>query len=252
MSADSQKEEAPTVCTSSDDNKLCTIFSDAKAKIEDVYGSLKSEVEKLETEKSQFITMSTLLREVHFPDVITLDIGGTIFKTTRNTLAKDPDSMLAAMFSGRFEVKPDDKGAYFIDRDGTHFRHILNFLRCGELLVSKEVLPTIEKELRAEAEFYGIQSLVNILDFDKTYLKESLIVRSKRLTEYLREWIPSFESWELAYRASDHGWEAKNFHQELDHHNNSLVIMKSVCGYIFGGFNSTIWNPPGKFQTFIL
>lgn len=33
------------------------------------------------------------------------------------------------MFSGRFELQPDENGRYFIDRDGTHFRHILNFLR---------------------------------------------------------------------------------------------------------------------------
>ena len=29
-------------------------------------------------------------------------------------------SMLHAMFSGRFDTKPDEDGSYFIDRDGTH------------------------------------------------------------------------------------------------------------------------------------
>ena len=37
--------------------------------------------------------------------------------------------MLAAMFSGKFETKPSEDGAFFIDRDGTHFRFILNYLR---------------------------------------------------------------------------------------------------------------------------
>ena len=43
--------------------------------------------------------------------------------------------MLAAMFSGKFEMKPSEDGAFFIDRDGTHFRFILNYLRNGELIL---------------------------------------------------------------------------------------------------------------------
>lgn len=34
-----------------------------------------------------------------------------------SNLTKFP-SMLASMFSGRYEVEKDDKGAVFIDRDG--------------------------------------------------------------------------------------------------------------------------------------
>ena len=41
--------------------------------------------------------------------------------------------MLAAMFFGKFEMKPTEDGSFFIDRDGTHFRSILNFLRTGKL-----------------------------------------------------------------------------------------------------------------------
>ena len=46
-----------------------------------------------------------------------------------------PGSILHAMFSGRFDTKPDKDGTYFIDRDGTHFRYILNYLRTKELIV---------------------------------------------------------------------------------------------------------------------
>ena len=52
-----------------------------------------------------------------------LNVGGKIYKTTLDTLRKDPDSMLSSMFSGRFELKADDEdGGYFIDRDGELFR----------------------------------------------------------------------------------------------------------------------------------
>ena len=46
--------------------------------------------------------------------------------------------MLHAMFSSRFETKPGEDGSYFIDRDGTHFRYILNYLRTGELIVPND------------------------------------------------------------------------------------------------------------------
>ena len=47
-------------------------------------------------------------------DVITLDVGGTIYKTTRTTLTRYPDSMLGAMFSGRHKLHRQDDGSIFI------------------------------------------------------------------------------------------------------------------------------------------
>ena len=70
-------------------------------------------------------------REVtRLSSIVNLHVGGRRFTTSLQTLTKDPDSMLAAMFSGKFEVKPSEDGAFFIDRDGTHF--ILNYHRTGK------------------------------------------------------------------------------------------------------------------------
>ena len=60
--------------------------------------------------------------------------------------------MLHAMFSGRFDTKANEDGSYFIDRDGTHFRYILNYLRTGQLVVPED--NTVRRELLTEAEFY--------------------------------------------------------------------------------------------------
>ena len=89
------------------------------------------------------------------PSVVRLNIGGKKFCTTTDTLTqREPDSMLAAMFSGRHTLCLDsDKGYVFVDRDGKHFRHILNWLRDG-------VVPTLEdseyNELLREAEYYQL------------------------------------------------------------------------------------------------
>ena len=74
-------------------------------------------------EKSAIEEITKTLNQVHFASTIKLNVGGKIYKTTLDTLRKDPDSMLCAMFSGRFELKADqDDGAYFIDRDAELFR----------------------------------------------------------------------------------------------------------------------------------
>ena len=93
-----------------------------------------------------------------------LDVGGQLFTTSKLTLCKDSNSMLAAMFSGRHELTPGPDGSYFIDRDGTHFRYILNFLRDGE--IKDGTLPDSEslwRELLAEADYYQLSDLAEYL-----------------------------------------------------------------------------------------
>ena len=60
--------------------------------------------------------------DVHVRSTIKLNVGGKIYKTTLETLRKDPDSMLCAMFCGRHKVKPDpEDGTYIIVGDGKLF-----------------------------------------------------------------------------------------------------------------------------------
>jgi hypothetical protein len=62
--------------------------------------------------------------------------------------------MLEAMFSGRWAIQTDKKGAYFIDRDPTYFGVILNFLRDPSIDISLD--QNQMKLLRKEAEYYGL------------------------------------------------------------------------------------------------
>ncbi|KAJ0872575.1 putative chromatin remodeling & transcription regulator BTB-POZ family [Helianthus annuus] len=111
--------------------------------------------------------------------------GGSMFCTTVDTLTnREPHSMLAAMFSGRHTVHKDSdtvsmqsnwyttclvarSAAFhfsiryvFVDRDGMHFRHILNWLRDGVVPISN--LSDLEcSELLREAEYYQLLGLVD-------------------------------------------------------------------------------------------
>ena len=87
--------------------------------------------------------------------VVELNVGGHLFTTTRTTLCKYGDTMLASRFAG--DMTPayvDSRGRYFIDRDGTHFGTILAYLREQAIQI-----PSDAKELAAlatEASFYQV------------------------------------------------------------------------------------------------
>jgi hypothetical protein len=90
-----------------------------------------------------------------------LNIGGQVYHTTRSTLTRFTDSILARMLPNMIQygsVAKDPQGNFFFDRDGVVFRHILNFLRTGKLS-----LPENFEEFQLlieEAQFYGLSELV--------------------------------------------------------------------------------------------
>lgn len=94
---------------------------------------------------------------------ITLNVGGKYFTTTRSTLtSKEPTSMLACMFSNNFmPSNVDMKGAYLIDRSPKYFEPIINYLRSGSLIYNKTINP---EGILEEAKFYGINSLIPVLE----------------------------------------------------------------------------------------
>jgi hypothetical protein len=85
-------------------------------------------------------------------DILILDVGGIKFKTTKSTLKKYPDTYFTGLLNDKYPLLKQEDGSIFIDRDGKHFRLLLNFLRSGRI-----ILPTDEierRELLIEAEFY--------------------------------------------------------------------------------------------------
>lgn len=82
-----------------------------------------------------------------------------------------PESKLARMFNGSIPIILDSlKQHYFIDRDGKMFRHVLNFLRLGQLS-----LPDNFSEwelLIEEARFYDIPSMPKCIEHLRRERKE--------------------------------------------------------------------------------
>ena len=184
-----------------------------------------------------------------FPSIVKLNVGGQHFTTSLQTLTRDPNSMLAAMFSGRHEVQTTEDGSFFIDRDGTYFRFLLNYLRNGELILPDGA--TFLKELEAEAKFYQLQGILDELhelhELHRTAPKElkefeeSVILTNEEHRRVLKTWLPIKSEWRLLFRASRDGFAALAFHFKCDNKGPTVTVVKSG-GNIFGGFTGNAWK----------
>eukprot|EP01102_Stenamoeba_stenopodia_P010403 TRINITY_DN3129_c0_g1_i3.p1 TRINITY_DN3129_c0_g1~~TRINITY_DN3129_c0_g1_i3.p1 ORF type:complete len:269 (-),score=59.43 TRINITY_DN3129_c0_g1_i3:90-833(-) len=97
--------------------------------------------------------------------IIKLNIGGTLFYTTKSTLLGRGECYFSGLLNERFTPLLDENGAYFIDRNGKYFAPILEFLRTGHFRIP----PKLEFDaLREECFFYGIQDLIDYFSEDDT------------------------------------------------------------------------------------
>ena len=89
-----------------------------------------------------------------------LNIGGARFETSILTLQKDPKSLLAKLFTSDSPIIPQGNSV-FIDRDPSHFKVILNYLRCN-LDLNPATLPKERRhllELKKECDYYRVKGL---------------------------------------------------------------------------------------------
>uniref|UniRef100_A0A8C2HMK3 Potassium channel tetramerization domain containing 14 n=1 Tax=Cyprinus carpio TaxID=7962 RepID=A0A8C2HMK3_CYPCA len=115
--------------------------------------------------------------------VVQLNIGGHVFSTTLGTIRKFPNSTLADLFNGSTK-RMDSEGRHFVDRDGTYFRYILEYLRT-------EKPPTEHlQEVHKEALYYDIKPLVKAIEetpqfFGETVGRQQFLARVPNYRENL-------------------------------------------------------------------
>ncbi|KAL1377229.1 hypothetical protein pipiens_004214 [Culex pipiens pipiens] len=99
----------------------------------------------------------------HISDIVNLNVGGTRFSTSRQTLTWVPDTFFTSLLNsernGRISSLRDETDAIFIDRDPKLFSIILNYLRTKEI----DIRSCDIRVLRHEAEFYNISPLIKRL-----------------------------------------------------------------------------------------
>eukprot|EP01006_Ploeotia_vitrea_P000059 TRINITY_DN10034_c0_g1_i1.p1 TRINITY_DN10034_c0_g1~~TRINITY_DN10034_c0_g1_i1.p1 ORF type:complete len:357 (+),score=15.04 TRINITY_DN10034_c0_g1_i1:29-1072(+) len=140
-----------------------------------IHTELSGQLSSLENHR-KFIDEVRIMNEEK-DKTITLNVGGTIFKTHQSVLtcARAEDSMLFAIGARWFGSDTEDDEETFIDRDGTLFGAILSWLRDGdaglsraaaldeELGGSRRGRTDVLESMLMEARYYGLDQLVNVV-----------------------------------------------------------------------------------------
>ena len=69
--------------------------------------------------------------------------------------------------------------------------------------------------------------------------EQNLLFIEKEIEKQLKMNVMSYD---LIYKASRDGDKSENFHSKCDNMKNTLIIIKSKNGKIFGGFTTQLWN----------
>jgi len=112
--------------------------------------------------------------------IVELNVGGEIFVTLRDTLARHPGTYLGDLVTGKIPAIKDNNGRYFIDRDPTHFRTILNSLRGST------------GTLEADKFFYGVsnQSVEGLLPGPRMDVKSECLDAPAKKVKRERDAVP--------------------------------------------------------------
>jgi len=84
-----------------------------------------------------------------------------------------------------------------------------------------------------------VDNRMNLTIFSEKYLPKQLM----SLCEF-----PVRQKWNLIYRASQDRFETVDFHSKCDNKPNTLVVIKSTNGNVFGGYSEQTWNHIGTYK----
>ena len=193
-------------------------------------------------------------------DIIKINVGGTYFSTLKATLEKKikknkdeyyEPHLLQSIVSGMVKIIYDETKAIFLDRNPKYFGYILDYLRNADSsnpFKIPSLSPESKKEFIDEAIYYNLHGLVNLLEYSP--LESVIIIKEKDEKDFflLCNFNDGLKKCKLLYRASRDGFRAANFHAKCDGVPNTLTIIKTTQGYVFGGYTTISWDQSGAYK----
>ncbi|EGG19890.1 hypothetical protein DFA_06994 [Cavenderia fasciculata] len=217
--------------------QIVSLLKDLEGYFKDEQNQLNEEIGNLEATRTKINEIKKIIDATMISDPITLNIGGKKFQTTKATLTRIKGTYFDVMLSGEADIKPmtDTTNTFFIDRDGSNFKYILNYLRDGDInVIPKEVKSEVEREMK----FYKI-------DLPLPPSPSTLIELSH--FELINDWIGSKQNYTLLYKGSRDGFDSPAFHRCCNGKGKTITLIKAHDGNVFGGYNSQDWNLNGSY-----
>lgn len=126
------------------------------------------EKEALSREKENFKHLQERSIEIiEHQEPVTIEVGGEKFRTELRTLSQCKGSIFPQLVTALPSNKKEKPINIFIDRDGRHFRFILNYLRMGERVMYTSAMKNADEyllnEILFEVEYYHIVDLERLI-----------------------------------------------------------------------------------------
>ncbi|CAG8523983.1 12874_t:CDS:2 [Funneliformis mosseae] len=187
---------------------------------------------------------------------IILNVGGVKYETQRSTLLSYPDTFLGTMFAKRnlSLLHPKNENEYFIDRDGSLFRYVIQYYRTGKVYLPKDNVTSLVslKEIEAELDYFQIpfkkhekQKIIQKLSFTNNPTVEKLDQFIYVLRNVIKEVMGTFET-EVMITFSKNGYPPfMNFGR---YYVKNSVIMEHIDSLIkpFGSVAYTFLDKYGS------
>ena len=116
--------------------------------------------------------------------------------------------------------------------------------KIGQIEKSNDNYKEIKKDKKEEKKKNKNNFENNIMELNpnlKSRINSKIIVDPKHLF-MLDEWFKKELKFKLLYRASEDGYSPQSFHTKVDKYKNTLIIIKDVNNFIFGGFTRKTWD----------
>jgi hypothetical protein len=123
--------------------------------------------------------------------------------------------------------KLDEEATYLVKKTQSEIQSLKDVIFDSKLLAFKTNKEKLNKSILGETKVWKTSGL---FDFKQ---KNELML----LCEF-----PVDQKWDLIYKASKDGFQAVRFHSKCDDKANTLVVIKSKNGNIFGGYTEKSWS----------
>ena len=136
-------------------NQLKEDLFSLKTRLENIEGQLEGQLKELEVREEKWKRIDEQLNDLlsSTGEVVKFNIGGKVFHTRKDTLLKQPDSLLGRLVDNE---RVDLNEELFFDRSHKYFPFILDYLRFGKINYKRFNKDEL-KELKDEVNYYEVK-----------------------------------------------------------------------------------------------